>query len=491
MQANEGLNTSLELMAPENPLVKDEGPKLPANFKQNLHEHKHSELLPSAYQDQQEKPQSVKLDKDLATIGTVSGVVSLATSIWEAFQGEAWRDFRHPISDFFMKIRQICQYSIHAKPSTNTQQRDDVWSDYADNKTSTELGILAYAINTFVEPWVFLVTNTLSLSKGAFSQFAKRSFESIDLVFGRLTSLYWNWRRVSKAFIPHSEGGLSSKQVTSAHKIIKNGFAQFSYRTLSKIAAATGLTSVAEKYENKLKNLEGDPIKQTLFALKSYQNNIKTLFTGDYTDPDTGEIKSLREEPDQHIVYTRAKLVSQILGLPVGLIGGGLNILSGMIAPVAHMFNFKKAFDFSTKLGDLANAVQNTLYLTNEVQAHANIMWRDITRNQTNKYTWWSAGIYSIGVVSNFLQMIRPFTNNLVVRKLAAPLMRLFFTGNRLRLHSIEWDEAKKTGMQSDIKKAEGKSIWTLIPRILMFDPKVTHTLSTAESSKHASLSSE
>ena len=125
------------------------------------------------------------------------------------------------------------------------------------------------------------------------------------------------------------------------------------------------------------------------------------------------------------------------------------------------------------------------MYATSEIPGHLHNFVKSYKR--TGKFGWGtetgtnnlkSLGIFASGAVAAAMTFIKPFYNNPFFNKVQLQLFRLFFSGNRWKVHTDEYKDKLKTALNSDIQEANKvaqKNPLEILTRILFRDPFFTY----------------
>lgn len=454
-----------------------------------------SQSFDSSTKEIKESPESIMKDIKFADISGTTSFLSLLTAVWEMFgAGEKWTYRTHPITDFLAKIRQMAHYSIHAKPSDGeTTIADDIRGDSSHNLAAVSLGIASYAYSAFVGPWMYIAKNLIGTSEKASApaKLINRILTSVDeIVIPKVINLYWNIRRISKAMIPYTEKRLTSKDVAESHNKIKDTFSKvalYGLSTLPKWLLAPlkpfGLDHAG--IASKQSRIKGDGKKMGLYALKSYFSNIAALRFGKYKPEDSNrELRVGEHDPETHPLFSWSRLLSQVLGLPMGLGGAIFNVASIITGVIGRVANIKTLDNLGFRLGYIGFALQTTLYATNEIPAHFHAFAKAWNQGKIDSKAYQSLGIFASGAAFALLAWIRAVSNSLLAKKLVGPFVRFFFAANRMKLHREEYKDAAATSLRSLVSKAEkikATNPVSILLKILFRDPKFSYSLNQEE----------
>jgi hypothetical protein len=405
--------------------------------------------------------------------------------------------FLKVIDDLALKVRQQCQYSIHAQPGLNLRKPDDIAGDIVHNMQSARLGSAVYKYNAFVGPWLSILKIFFPYSNNLVFGLIPRMIDFADSSIMKLTNIFWNLRRITKSLIPY-DGGISSQELLKKQSDVRQ-LMGFYWRSL-----------IINPYNTVLKYLLKDkardfviPLSQTNFydryqiraiqtkTFDDYFSNFKPLFSKKYFSVHEGKNINLgEEEPENSKFYIRSKILSQILGLWSGSIGAVLNTASIATGFVANLTNSRSIKNFSEGLTNQANALMSLVYLTGEVPANINEFFKKRKAGVSNRhYNLLVAGIGTLGmlnriklnpIISYIFDAIRlkPFLDRW--DKLFKNFFLLFFSANRWVLHYDEKISAERTSSNQDVeisKKHDKLSKHISLPfRVLIGDPDVVYT---------------
>lgn len=444
------------------------------------------------------------MDLNFALVGTWMMISKLFLSLFidkETANNPAKITFVKFLDDFFKKIRQVAQYSIHAQPGLGQREPDDITSDLVHNLEAAALGKSVYNLNAFIAPWLSFVRALLPYNSNLILGLGSRMVDFADNTIGKITNLFWNFRRISKGLIPY-DGGVTTEQLTEKQMEVRELISYYWHKhILSPIGMVKQLVSKNQKYvfeENNRRLLLMKLTKNNNLiqgnALSNYWNNIQAFITGKYTCPhETGSNKKEigTDEPENQKWYVRLKLLSQALSLPAGFFGAILNGSSIGVDLLGNIFANHNLRNFSSKMTDYANGLMSLVYITGEVPANINeyIKKRNKGVDQAEaRQNLYVAGIGALGMVNRMkiLPVIKQLFNTIGLKKLLDKYERtlenfflLFFSANRLVLHADERKvQALKSSardLQSAYKHTIFRKIFSLPFRVIFRDPDVTY----------------
>lgn len=456
----------------------------------------------------QPKTKQIMLDYCFAKISstamTVNGILNTLDASLEKKgidEDNGLRKITKIGADFSKRIRMLAQYVIHGNPGIPGVRQDDMYQDIFRDSNATKLGFMAYKYHAFKSIWVWAAKTFLFTGKSFFSKMAKNTLNAFDMTMMRLTSGFWNWRRLSRAMIPYFEGSLDNEKLTEQYTKVRNAISKtliaFAHSTANLLHIPDGLlklvgfdrASLKEGYQKLKYETPEDPVELVAQTIDNLKDNCRTLITGKYKSPISDTEKVLGEdEPKTQSWYVRSKLLSQILGAPIGLAGSILNIASTAVGIPAEIVNSKLLKNISQKLTDTATAMQSLLYLTSEVPGHLEKVHSGIKLN--GKIRWANLGIFLMGALGLTATFVKPFTSKF--SKYLDHFFLMFFSFNRLYLHNNEFKNESRSAMQRDVNRANKYNNWfshlKLIVRVLMRDPKVSHLNSVKETQRQISL---
>lgn len=416
--------------------------------------------------------------------------------------------FISPAKDLCMKIRMLAQYSIHANPGSPKMGCDDMLRDSNSNLAATTIGVKVYSYYAFKALWVWLAKHVLVpkfLPKNIVGKLADKFLNICDLVMGRAASTYWNWRRTSMAMTPFSPDGMTTGKVDEANEKIKGAMALFTTNLspilihpiatlLNPVLKLMGTSSdnILKQWEldkeslaKKVKDIskeygvEDKPEELIKSAFSYFQQNIGVLKTGKYTIE--GRERNLGDDsPDKEKWYVKSRLLSKIMGLPVGVIGTVGNIFSGGLGIVGELFDHQGMKNWSNQLTAIPTALMSILYTTGEIPAHLNTIIQGLKKGE---FRLENLGILTTGILGSFGSFLRPFTDKV---KTAFNFFYLFFSWNRLQLHRNDYKQICENATQEQINRAEYYNSFTkhlsMVPKVwLRLKEKITYPTSIAE----------
>jgi hypothetical protein len=463
-------------------------------------------INPHSDENQENVPlvQRINLDLNFARVGTWMMASKLFLSLLidkETANNPAKITFFKFLDDFFKKIRQVAQYSIHAQPGLGQRDPDDITSDLVHNLEAAALGKSVYNLNAFVAPWLSVIRVFFPYDKNLVFGLASRMIDFADNTIGKITNLFWNFRRVSKGLIPY-DGGVTTEQLTEKQMEVRELISYYWHKhILSPIGMVKQLFSNNQKYvfeENNRKLLLLKLTKDNSLiqgnALSNYWNNILALVTGKYNCPHEIGSKPKEigtDEPDNQKWYVRLKLLSQVFSLPAGLFGAILNGSSIGVDLVGNLFGNHKIRNLSSKMTDYANGLMSLVYMTGEVPANINEYIKKRNKGVAEseaRHNLYVAGIGALGMINRMkiLPGIKSLFETVGLKTLLDKyhstfenFFLLFFSANRLVLHA---DERKAQALKSsarDLQSAYKHTSWwkkiTLPIRVIFRDPDVIY----------------
>jgi hypothetical protein len=401
------------------------------------------------------------------------------------------------IDDLALKIRQQCQYSIHAQPGLNLRKPDDIASDIVHNMQAAKLGTEVYNFNAFIAPWIGILKIFLPYSNNKVFGLIPRLLDFVDSSGLKITNIFWNLRRITKSLIPY-DGGIRSETLLAKQSEVRKlmayvwrSFVVIPYNSILKFFLKENAKKLAipifEKdfYEQK-------QIKE-LFAksIFDYFSNFKALFSKKYFSIHEKKLIDIgQEEPENSIIYVRSKLLSQVLGFWAGSLGVIFNSASIASGFVGNILNIPQIRQFSDTLTSQANALMSLVYITGEVPANINEYFKKRKLGIKNKnYNLVVAGIGALGMLNRIKYnplfaylfsalKIKPFLDKW--DKLFKNFFLLFFSANRWVLHYDEKLSAERNSSYKEIEIAKKHdNFWkhlTLPFRVLIKDKDVVYT---------------
>lgn len=442
----------------------------------------------------------IGLDLAFARIGSLmmmlKGILSFFISD-EIANDPTKMNFSKALDDAFLKIRQLCQYSIHAQPGLSLRKPDDIASDMVHNMQAASLGKNVYVYNAFVAPWLAVFKMFFPYNENPIFGLLPRMVDFADNTVMKLTNIFWNFRRISKSIIPY-DGGISSQSLSEKQSAVKelmsyywkqlivrpyNSLLKFFFKNNSKDFELLTLTNSSFDTQ-KILQIQKE-------ALRDYWNNIKALVSKNYQCVHEEIPKPVgSEEPENARWYVRSRMFSQIFGLWAGSIGGIFNTLGIGINFLGSLFNIHPLRKLSDQLTEQANALMSVVYLTGEVPANINEYLKK--KKLGEQHGGWNlvvAGIGALGTLNRIkanpllgsllnLVKVKPFLDKW--DRLLKNCFLLFFSANRWAMHNDERNSALKNSSRHDIEIArKHETFWkhfTLPFRVLIKDPDVSYT---------------
>lgn len=456
------------------------------------------------------------------------------------------------LSDLSLRARHMAQYSLHARPNQESEgiEADDIYGDKTHNLHSMLLGNFVHQLNAFVSPYIGIARAFLSPEEElrGFSKLiqtpVKRILNAFDTTSQRLSSLFWNIRRITMALVPYN-GGIRtdvlerrsnnirdiwelaiSNVFLRIHEFAKNNLGKKTHRFLD-----GHLRKFHLDYEQAKRNqlqashrIGSSKEANELFqeAVDNISNKFAAIKTGHYRDPE-GNPKSIGEaEPEHAKWYIKSKMLSQILGLPVGISSAAINTVSLVAGILGDLLGIDAIRHFSQNLTDKATGLQSLLYISSEVPANLDkaIMSIDpkhkqefmelsplekITKSpqfivnilKDKNFKASNLKVFIIGALamaSRISYLMPRFIREKLWldNPLLKPLFFWFFSENRRILHTDEFENMKKDSSISEIKEAEKHKHWIhiarLIPRVLSKDKDVYYEVDIEREKAAASL---
>ncbi len=449
--------------------------------------------------------QLVNLDLNFAKIGTFMSLGRILISPFmpeaNAHGGDFLKTAWSFVDDMMLKIRQVCQYSIHARPTHLSRPPDDISSDSVHNFEAVALGRRVYNLNAFIAPWLAPLKMFFPHSDHSIVGIPSRMMHSLDQVIGKITNLFWNVRRVSKALVPY-DGGITTEALVEKQNAVRDLVSYVSnslfikpYKTILNLIRPDSNTAFDNQLEwhekfdkNKIKEIFAE-------AISNWLGNIRTLFHRDYKSPHQTNKEVYKkvgsEEPENHPLYVRSKILSQVLGLPAGLVGGVSNTLSIGLNVVGNFFNNIPLLKASESLTNLANSLMAMVYFTGEVPANLNqyLKIKNKTGVGDNRHLL-VAGVGALGMLNrikhapiigsimknsglNSLLLLDRFNNQF------EKLFLGFFSANRWLLHDHERIQAQEVSSAEDLELFNKHNTLhkrlTLPLRVILGDDEVSY----------------
>lgn len=409
------------------------------------------------------------------------------------------------VDDFLHKIRQQAQYSIHAQPGGDLRKPDDITSDMVENMVAASLGNNVYRLNAFVSPWIGLFKVFFPYNDNPVWGLVPRMADFIDNAAGKLTNIFWNFRRVGKAFVAY-DGGISTDAFKRKQSEVSEVISYYTDRFLlnPKFKLIKPIIKLWRKIFSTDPNAPIKPIdtserkRSEIHALtqemkQNFMNNIKAIWSSHYSCAHQGGIMKAVgvEEPENQKWYVRSKILSKCLGLPAGVIGGLLNGAGIGLNFLGCFFNIASLRSLSNKATDIANGLMSLVYLTGEVPANLNeYIKKGIQNSDPNRKR--NLAVFGVGLLGMLNRIkILPGINSVMKMLQIKPLLDrfdkvlrhfflFFFSYNRLVLHSDEKHQHENTAAIRDImdsEKHDNLIAHLLLPfRVLFNDEQVTHS---------------
>lgn len=447
--------------------------------------------------------QLVNLDLNFAKIGTTMMFLRMFLGHFmpnnEKTPGDQPKNSISFIDDMMLKVRQLCQYSIHARPNHIARNPDDIGSDTVHNLEANALGKKVYNYNAFLAPWLGVLKLFFPHSDDKIIGIPSRMLHSLDQVMGKVTNIFWNVRRVSMGLIPY-DGGLKTKALTEKQNAIRDLVSYVTNTVFIKPYKALESTFT----KNKNDSFENQPSwqeqvdKKQLFgifsqAANNWFGNVKALFNQNYKSPHELEKDVFKpvgsEEPENNKFYVRSKILSQVLGLPAGLIGASSNIVSIGLNVLGNLIDNKAIIKSSDYLTNLGNSLMAMVYMTGEVPANVNEYFkRKKLHGVGDKRHLLVAGIGALGMLNRIKyapiagSVLKAFGIKGILDKWHNQFEKMFlgfFSANRWLLHDYERAQAEEVASAEDLNKARKHEnlykLATLPLRVVLGDPEVTY----------------
>ncbi len=447
----------------------------------------------------------INLDLSFARIGTISQILRFFLS---AFTGSSNTNDPHTtktrhldvLDDFLHKLRQQSQYSIHAQPGLSLRDPDDITSDTVENMVAAKLGGTVYNFHAFIAPWIGIFKMFFPYSENPLMGLLPRLVDSADNAMGKLTNIFWNMRRIGKAFVAY-DGGIKSAALTTKQNEVRDvinfywnqyvkKYLSLLYRSVFKpndLSPITNLNYIlTDEAEQRIKRVKSE-------MWNNFKNNCKSIIAETYSCAHEGGLskKVGEEEPQNQKWYVRMKIISKCLGLPAGSLGAVFNGLGIGLNLIGSVFNVKRLRAFSDKCTDWANALMSLVYLTGEVPANLNEYIRK--KKYEGIIDKRNLAVFATGVLGMLNRIkILPILSNLLNITGIKPLLDrfdkplrhcflLFFSYNRLVLHSSEKEREKEKASHQELNESRRHdNLWshiTLPIRVLMADEQVSYSL--------------
>lgn len=429
-----------------------------------------------------------------ATVGTGSMLLKIALSALGHTAKGSFKNTLKILEDFALRIREIAQYSIYAKPSSSEDllQPDDVAMDFVNNIDSALLGRTVYNFNAFMSPWLGIFKAFFPYSHGILG-LATRVVQAADDVNFSITNMFWNLRKMVWSLVPY-DGRVRSTELREKQSQMSEIYYFLQNRIISVIkdvAKNIFKLNSNHNYSEILYEQENQRIKTTLKNLsEGYINKWRTLFSNEYIeDSPFGQVvkKVGQEEPYNSPLFVRTKIFSQLISLPVGLLSLSLNSLGACINVIGNVFDDQFSKRIYTKLSKYALGLQSLLYITGEVPANINEFFRKQKAKDPNgEGNLVCAAVGFAGMLNN-IKVLPIFSTILKTIKLKPyldffekeldNLFYLFFSLNRYVLHSSQKEELLNSASEQDISKVKKfDSFWKffILPfRVMLRDRDV------------------
>lgn len=398
------------------------------------------------------------------------------------------------IGDFAHRLREVCQYSIYAQPGENISKPDDVAMDYVDDIDSTVLGRKVYNLNAFVSPWIGVFKAFFPYSKGLLG-LPTRLAQAFDDLNSITTNTFWDFRKIVWSLVPY-DGQILSKNLYEKQNQVKD----ISTFVLNRISSGfSDLWNVFVKadqthtYSNVLYEQENKKIKNLISNLfKGYSGKIKTFLSAEYTvNKASGPVvkKVGQEEPENHWLYIRSKIFSQVISLPIGIVSAALNYGAMVTSVLGNVLNNGVSKNITNKLTSYAHGLLSLSYLTGEVPANINEFWKKQNSKRHSDYrNLFCAGFGVIGMLNKI--KVLPIFSSLLKALRIKPLLdkcdrefdnffHLFFSFNRFILHHGQKQELQQIASNRDIEDVSRFDNWwkfAILPfRVIMQDKEVAY----------------
>ncbi|MBT6843467.1 MAG: hypothetical protein HOA17_06680 [Candidatus Melainabacteria bacterium] len=408
------------------------------------------------------------------------------------------------VDDYLHKLRQQSQYSIHAQPGSDRRKPDDIASDGVENMVAASLGNNVYKVNAFVAPWLSLFKTFFPYNDNPVWGLIPRMVDFVDNSSGKLTNIFWNIRRLGKAFVAY-DGGIDSTAFRHKQNEVREVINYYTNRILFKnnsklfkplINLWHKLFSTDQHHSNTSPLTSGNDhniqtIKEEM--AQNFWNNIKAVGSATYNCAHQGGIPKVvgSEEPENQTWYVRLKIASKCLGFPAGAIGALLNTAGIGLNFLGSFFNIEPLRVLSDKSTDIANGLMSLVYLTGEVPANLNeFIKKGKEKTDLNRHR--NLAVFAIGALGmlnriKVLPGIKTMMNLVKVKplldrfdKTLRHFFLFFFSYNRLVLHSDEKAIEAQTAPIEELQEAEMHNnlrAHLLLPfRVLMNDKQVSHS---------------
>ena len=460
------------------------------------------EILHKVENNDRPAVQLIGLDLNFARIGTVSMLAKFFLSFFAKPDDD--NEFNpktklSTIDEALLKIRQLCQYSIHARPEHGARPPDDISSDTVHNLQAATLGKLVYNLNAFIAPWISFFKNSLWYSQGKILGLPARMLDSFDKVVGKLTNIFWNSRRFSMSLVPY-DGGMKTEKLAEKQNIVRD-FVNFLYdkflgNNVQKLKQLFAPDQASEIKQIPLEDISSNyDWKKVLKEIAgNYWGNVCALFNRTYMSAHNFDGKPQfkvvgSEEPDNNPLYVRSKILSHILGLPAGLLGSAANSLSIAFNIFGSFVDSKSFLRRSESLTNFANSLMAIVYMTGEVPANINEYFKQKKyKKHANPGHLLVAGVGVFGMLNRmkYAPIISSLFNGIGLRNVLdkwhnqlEQLFLGFFSLNRWVLHTNEKRLAESIATASEKSQAKKHESWIqkiLLPiKVLLMDPDVTY----------------
>lgn len=447
--------------------------------------------------------QSVNLDLSFARIGTLaqaSRVIlsGLFNSHRDNYPLSSKTRAMDIVDDFLHKIRQLSQYSIHAQPGLGLRKPDDISTDMVENMVSANLGQMVYSSNAFVAPWLSIFKMFFPYSEKPFLGLIPRLVDFSDNAIFNISNLFWSFRRIAKSFVAY-DGGISSEAFTQKQNevnelitYVRDNLIVGPIKNFLGIISNNDLRAYQSGFTRAITKESQKRIHQIWKEMvENFQNNFMAIYSKEYKCVHEGRIEKKVgvEEPQNAQWYVRMKLLSKCLGLPIGILSTGLNIASIGADLIGSLFNRKGFRILSNKLTNHAMAWMSLVYLTGEVPANLNELYKK--ENQRNPNSIKNLYVFITGVfgmldrlklLPGFRTIFKGIGIQGFLERFDKPLSHLyflFFSYNRLIMHAEEKRQAISKSSTREIEqehKHDNAISQVILPlRVLMMDPEVTY----------------
>lgn len=399
------------------------------------------------------------------------------------------------LGDFAHRLREVCQYSIYAQPGENISKPDDVAMDYVDDIDSTVLGRKVYNLNAFVSPWIGVFKGFFPYSKGLLG-LPTRLAQAFDDLNTIITNTFWDFRKIVWSLVPY-DGPVLSKNLYEKQNHVKDISGFLVNRIRSGFSDLWNVFVKADQnhtYSNIVYEQENQRMKKLVSSLyKGYSEKIKTFMSSEYTvhkPSGTSVVKKVgQEEPENHWLYIRSKLFSQIISLPVGIVSAALNYGAMATSVFGNVLDHSAAQKISSKLEKYSQGLLSLSYLTGEVPANINEFWKKQNLKKYSDYrNLLCAGFGAIGML-NKIKVLPIFSSVLKAFKIKPLLDRcdrefdnffyLFFSFNRFILHHTQKQDLQQIASNRDIEDVSRFDNWwkyAILPfRVIVQDKDVSY----------------